>query len=68
MATSYFRLEQTGAKAEAELAGIAGAVVLRVDRRKDKTTIYFSADKRDPASKQLRARASEVKLADVTKL
>jgi hypothetical protein len=69
MATSYFKLEQKDkGETSAATAEAIGALVLRVDSHKGKTTIYFAADKRDPATKALRARASEIKLPEITRL
>jgi hypothetical protein len=68
MATAFFKLEEKREMSAADVAQTIGAEVLRVDTREGKTTIYFSADTKDAASKELRSRASEVKLAEITKL
>jgi hypothetical protein len=67
MTTAYFKLEEKREMSATEVSHI-GAQVLRVDTHKGKTTIYFSGDKNDEASKELRARASEVDLAEIKKV
>jgi hypothetical protein len=66
MATAYFRLELKGELSAEEVSKTVAAQLLRVDTRKGKTTVYFAADKKDPESKALRARASQVKLSSIT--
>jgi expansin (peptidoglycan-binding protein) len=66
MANAYFRLELKGELSAEEVSKTVAAQLLRVDTRKGKTTVYFVADKKDPGSKALRARASEVKLSSIT--
>jgi hypothetical protein len=71
MATSVFKLIEKRDLSPAEaLAALGGRAhnVLRIDKGQGTTTIFFAADKGDAASQELRARATEVKLADVTKL
>jgi hypothetical protein len=67
MATAFFKLEEKRELSAQEVSQI-GAQVLRVDTHKGKTTIYFSADEKDDASKELRSRASEVHLAEIKTL
>jgi hypothetical protein len=67
MTIAYFKLEEKREMSPTEVSQI-GAQVLRVDTHKGKTTIYFSADRSDEASKALRARASEVDLSEVKKV
>ncbi len=66
MANAYFRLELKGELSAEEVSKKVAAQLLRVDTSKGKTTVYFATDKKDPGSKELRARASEVKLARIT--
>jgi hypothetical protein len=71
MANAVFKLvekrELSLADAHAVLSGQAQSV-LRIDVNKGATTIYFAADKTSATSKELRGRAEEVKLDEVTKL
>ena len=51
----------------AATVGSGGRIVLRTDVVKGKTTIYFAGDSEDEVAKTIRAHATEIKLADVTK-
>jgi len=70
MAQRYWKLERSGELGAAEVAatvGSGGRIVLRTDVVKGKTTIYFAGDSEDEVAKTIRAHATEIKLADVTK-
>jgi hypothetical protein len=71
MAQRYWKLERTGELGAADVAvavGAGGHIVLRTDFSDGKTTIYFAGESEDEDAKAVRAHATEIKLADVTKL
>lgn len=71
MAQRYWKLEKSGELGAAEAAATVGAggyIVLRTDVANGKTTIYFGGEGEDEGAKAVRAQATEIKLADVTKL
>jgi hypothetical protein len=71
MAHRYWKLEKSGELGAAEVAAVVGAgghIVLRTEVANGKTTIYFAGESEDEHAKAVRAHATEVKLADVTKL
>ena len=70
MAQRYWKLEKSGELGAAEVAaavGGGGNIVLRTDSANGKTTIYFAGEREDEHAKAVRADATEIKLADVTK-
>jgi hypothetical protein len=68
MAQRYWKLERSGELGAAEVAAtVGGHIVLRTDFANGKTTIYFTGESEDEHAKALRAHATEIKLADVTK-
>jgi hypothetical protein len=71
MATRYWKLVRSGELGAAEIAAAVGAgghIVLRTDVANGTTTIYFAGESEDEHAKAVRARATEIKLADVTRL
>jgi hypothetical protein len=70
MAHRYWKLEKSGELGAAEVAAAVGAgshIVLRTNVANGKTTIYFAGESEDDHAKAIRAHATEIKLADVTK-
>jgi hypothetical protein len=70
MAQRYWKLERSGELGTAEVAtavGGSGHIVLRTDFANGKTTIYFAGESEDEHANAVRD-ATEIKLADVTKL
>ena len=71
MAQRYWKLERSGELGAAEVSttvGAGGYTVLRTDLANGKTTIYFAGESEEEHAKAARAHATEIKLADVTKL
>jgi hypothetical protein len=71
MGHRYWKLEKNGKLGASEVAATVGAgghIVLRTDVANGKTTIYFAGESEDERAKAVRAHATEIKLADVTKL
>ena len=71
MAPRYWKLEKNGELSAAEVAaavGGGGHNVLRTNVANGKTTIYFAGEGDDEHAKAVRSHATEIKLADVTKL
>lgn len=70
MTQRYWKLEKHGELTAAEVAaavGGGGHTVLRTDTAKGKTTIYFTGEGDDEHAKPIRAQATEIKLADLTR-
>ena len=69
MAQRYWKLEKSGELGAVEVAALVGGghIVLRTDVSKGRTTIYFAGESEDKHAKAIRAHATEIKLADVTK-
>jgi hypothetical protein len=70
MAQRYWKLERSGELGAAEVAaavGGGGHIVLRTHVADGRTTIYFAGESEDEHAKAIRANATEIKLADVTK-
>jgi len=70
MATRYWKLEKAGELPPQEAAvtvGNSGHTVLRTEISQGKTTIYFSGEGDDEHAKAFRAKATEIKVAEVTK-
>jgi hypothetical protein len=70
MTQRYWKMEKSGELTAHEVAAAVGAgghTVLRTDVVKGKTTIYFAGEGDDEHAKPVRAQATEIKLADVTK-
>ena len=70
MAQRYWKLERSGELGVTEVAAAAGGgghIVLRTDFADGTTTIYFASEGEDEPAKAVRAHATEVKLADITK-
>jgi len=70
MAQRYWKLERRGELGADEVAaavGVGGHIVLRTDFANGTTSIYFAGESADEHARAVRAHATEIKLADVTK-
>ncbi len=70
MTQRFWKLVKNGELSAAEVAaavGSGGHTVLRTDTAQGQTTIYFAGEGGDAQAGAVRANATEITLADVTK-